>query len=143
MEKLQSGGTTAFQSEHPEFWQLPKLRDSALEGTATVYQKEFEKENTKNLSDRLYNALKTFKSILEFEKSTAKKYYISLNITFCQSKDSTQITDPPVTFRSEVQTLLQTTHTEKQLKLIFNHLVDEFQRFERNGSGWVVNHFNF
>ena len=60
---------------------------------------------------------------------------------FHQSKDPDNLTDPPVSFRSEVFTALNMDKFEIHTKFAFQQFQQQIETFERNGSGWVLDHF--
>ena len=137
---VQLGGSNV---EHGESWTLPKQIESSINGKAVTYRKEFDTNNKHDLVGRMEKLITTFRSSIEVQlsKLNAIKYYFTLRMIFHQSKDNSIVTDPPVSFRSEVFTALNSEklylHTNVAMKQ-FNKQIDEFKR---NGSGWVINHF--
>jgi hypothetical protein len=103
---MQVGGSGG---EHGETWQVPKIVESALNRHAVTYRKEFDVVNKKDLMGRMSAVLSTFHPIIEAELSMMNdgiKYYFTLRMVFHQGKDPDILTDPPVSFRSEVFTSL-------------------------------------
>ena len=142
IETMQVGGS-GFSEAHPETWKVPEMIESTLQHTAVTYRKEFDEKNTQELMNRLNTNLRAFTSIIRSEIVRKKgiKFYFSLRLNFCQSKDVSVVTDPPVTLRSEVYTALNDHELDIQFKMVYNQLVKLIDEFQRNGSGWIVDHF--
>ena len=140
---VQIGGNDA--NKHPESWGNPQLIKSALNHTASIYRKEFDQENRKNLHDRLQTVIQSFKATIEMLYSQSKqkgmKYYFTLKAIFHQAKDETILTDPPVSFRSEVFTMLHTDSFEKNIQKCLTFITNNMENFEKNGSGWIIDSF--
>ena len=137
---IQLGGSVV---EHEETWGLPKNIQTALNNKAVTYRKEFDTSNKKDLMGRMVKIISTFRSSIQNELSQRNgiKYYFTLRMIFHQSKDTSILTEPPVTFRSEVFTALNSESLNLHEKVAiqqFNQRIDEFQL---NGSGWVIDHF--
>ena len=98
IETMQVGGS-GFSEAHPETWKVPEMIESTLQHTAVTYRKEFDEKNTQELMNRLNTNLRVFTSIIRSEIVRKKgiKFYFSLRLNFCQSKDVSIVTDPPVT----------------------------------------------
>ena len=138
----QVGGSNPIM-EHPETWRAPQLAESMLNRTALTYRKEFNENNRKELQQRLLTVMDTFTPIIQGEivKKKGVKRYLSLKLVFCQAKDVTDLTDPPVVFRSEVFMSLDDSQLDVNFKVAYNQLLHQIEEFQRNGSGWVVHHF--
>ena len=140
---VQIGGNDA--NKHPESWENPKLIKSALNQAASIYRKEFDQENRKNLHDRLQAVIRSFKPTIEMlytqSKQKGMKYYFTLKVIFHQAKNETILTDPPVSFRSEVFTKLHKDSFEKNIQKCLTFLTNNIENFEKNGSGWIIDSF--
>ena len=136
-------GGSAVPNEHSETWRAPELVESTLKRTAVTYRKEFDDSNRKELQQRLLTVMNTFTPIIQGEIVSKKgvKWYLSLRLIFCQAKDVTDLTDPPVVFRSEVFTSLDDSKLSINFKVAYNQMLQQIEEFQRNGSGWVVHHF--
>ena len=117
--------------------------ESTLMRTAVIYRKEFDESNRKDLLERLRIIGNTFTPIIngEIHRKKGIKWYLSLKLMFCQAKDVTDLTDPPVLFRSEVFTSLDASKLDVNFKVAYNQLLHQIEEFQRNDSGWVVHHF--
>ena len=51
-------------------------------------------------------------------------------------------TDPAVTFHSELLKSIDTHELDYQFHVGFNQIVLQIDEFQRNGSGWVVDHLH-
>ena len=141
LRAVQVGGSAV--EEHGETWAMPKMIESALSKSAVTYRKEFDQANKDDLFARCEKVLSTLKSVLIIELLDKKgvKFYFTIRAIFHQSKDPSIITEPPVSFRSEVFTALNTDKFNLHLKVAMMQFQKQLEEFERNGSGWVLNHF--
>ena len=130
----QVGGRNAVE-EHSETWKAPEILESTLKNTAMTYRKEFNEINRKDLLQRLNIMMNTFTPIIQGEIHRKKgiKWYFSLKMVFCQPKDVIDLTDPPVTFRSEVFTSLDDEKLDIQYKVAYNQFIHQIEDFQRNG----------
>ena len=81
------------------------LVQSALQNTASVYRKRFNQEDHRNLLENLKTNLTELKDVIVNKvlvETQALKWYITLKLNFHKANDSAVITEPPVTFRTEV-----------------------------------------
>lgn len=70
------------------------------------------------------------------------KYYFSVYMNYHQSNDLDDLTDPPITHRSQVFTFLrESSILEEQLKSATDQLLTAIEEFQKNGSGWIVNNY--
>lgn len=141
LRTVQVGGSAV--QEHGETWMLPKMLESTLNKSAVTYRKEFDPFNKDDLFTRCEKVLSTFKSIVVKELSDGKgvKFYFTLRMIFHQSKDPSILTDVPVSFRSEVFTALNMDKFDLYLKVAMMQFQKQVDEFQKNGSGWVLNHF--
>ena len=70
----------------------------------------------------------------------AVKWQMSLNMTFCESRSPGIKTDAAVTFCSEVFKSINTHELDYQFDVGYNEIVQQIDEFQRNGTGWVVDH---
>ena len=70
----------------------------------------------------------------------AVKWYLSLNMNFCKSMNPAVKADPAVMFLSEVFKSINTHELEYQFHVGYNQIVLQIDEFQRNSSGWVVDH---
>ena len=61
-------------------------------------------------------------------------------MNFCKSTSPSFKTDPAVTFRSEVFKSIDTRGLDYQFHVGYNQIVLQINEFQRNGSGWVIDH---
>ena len=89
---------------------------------------------TRNIIDNVTEALQNY--------NQGVKYYVSLDVEFKKMLEGT-ITDPPITFRTEMYRLLRHAPNDindqtTQIRETLNNSIDTFIQ---NGSGWVFNKF--
>eukprot|EP00795_Rhopilema_esculentum_P004826 gene4826-21150_t len=89
---------------------------------------------TRNIIDNVTEALQNYYQ--------GVKYYVSLDVEFKKMLEDT-ITDPPITFRTEVYRLLRhaPNDIDDQVTQIRETLNNSIDTFIQNGSGWVFNKF--
>ena len=142
-DATQVGGANLYH-QHPETWCMPLIQ-STFNKSAATHQKTFDEKNTENLMERLWNVLNIFKDTISMEKRMKKaiKYFFSTKFIFHKNKNTDVLTDPPITFNTKVVTLTDNNkdEVERQLKLIYDQIVDFIEEFIRNGSDWVLDHF--
>ena len=135
---LQEGGVIQESDE-------PQLIQSTVSKVAVTYRKWFDRDNKVDYYDRLKSALASYHNVIIVEKNQKKsiKYYFTVLLVFHKNKNIEELTDPPISFRSNVLTLLDGNVDE-----VFNHSLSAYQQFvkqieefQRNGSDWVLNHF--
>ena len=71
------------------------------------------------------------------------RWYLSLNANFCKSTNPGVKTDSVVTFRSEVFNSINTHELDYQFDVEYNQIVLQIEEFQRSGSSWVVDQFQF
>ena len=70
----------------------------------------------------------------------AVKWYLSLNMNFCKSASPAVKTDPAVMFRSELFKSIDNHKLDNQFHVGYIQIVQQIDKFQRNSSGWVVDH---
>ena len=140
-ETIQSG----YGDDHGEEWQTPKLVQFAVNKVAVSYRKEFDHNKQTDLFDRLKRVMGTFHDTIHAEKARKKtiKYYFTLKLVFHKNKNIEELTDPPISFRSKVFTLLDknTNDVDDNSLNAYQQFVNQIEEFQRNGSDWVLDHF--
>ena len=89
---------------------------------------------TRNIIDNVIEALQNYNQEV--------KYYVSLDVEFKKMLEDT-ITDPPITFRTEMYRLLRSAPNDinNQAAQIRETLNNSIDTFIQNGSGWIFNKF--
>lgn len=136
---VQTGGSTSQRQAFEE----PSLIASALNKKALTYRIKFNPESREDPMVNLENSLQRYRFVTEKElrKRSGVKYYFTLSTIFHQSKDKSIVTDVPVSFRTEVFTALNMEKFDLHLKVTMKQLQQKIDQFQRNGSGWVLDHF--
>ena len=133
-----------FEQHHPEVLEIPKIIASSVSNVAVSYRKEFDTDNKLKLFERLNNVVNMFKDtiILETDKKKAIKYFFTIKLVFHKNKDEDELSDPPISFRSTVFTILPSNRSEvdQHLKSVQQQFVQMIETFQRNGSDWVLDH---
>ena len=62
-------------------------------------------------------------------------------MNFCKSTNPVVKTDPVVMFHPEVYKSINTHELSYQFHVGYNQIVLQTDEFQRNGSGWIVDHF--
>ena len=111
------------------------LHKSAISGNSRMHRKVFADGEQFTL-----NTLNEFKPIIIASYSI--KYYFSVKVIYHQVKDVNDLTDPPAVHNTDVFKFLKLqTNVEKQLETIFLMISKSIEEFEKNGSGWVLDHY--
>ena len=130
-------------TEHVEHWKAPDIAESALKYAALTFRKIFDSNDKKNVQQQLKDVIHTMRSVTKGQtraNAEAFKWYLSLNINFCKSTSSGVNTDLAVTFHSEVFKSIDTHEFNYLFHVEYNQIVQQIDKFQRNGSGWIVNH---
>ena len=125
---------------------FPQLISSALEGSVKTYRKVFDYDESAigNMIE-LEKMIKDFIHLITTESQQQDiKCFFSLNLSFHQANDESNVTDPAVTLRSNVF-IVQPTATDAGEKVDaameeIKQLIDDF---EKNGSGWVLHQLHY
>ena len=75
-----------------------------------------------------------------WQSTEGDKWYLSLNMDFFKYTSPGIKTDPAVTFRSKVFKSIETHELDYQFHVRYNQTVLQIDKFQRNGSGWVIDH---
>ena len=140
VEELEVGGAT---TEHAEHWKAPEIVESALKYTALTFRMAFNSNNKRDILHRLKEAIHSMRLVIEGQTRVnveAVKWYLSLNMNFCRSTSSAVKIDPAGTFRLEVFKSIENHELDYQFHIGYNQIVQQIDEFQRNGSGWVVDH---
>jgi len=80
-------------------------------------------------------------NLAEEDEGISLKWTAALFLEFYLASDTTTVTDPPVTFRSEPFVLMGGTPADElttQLQAVFNHFLLSAEAFTGSGSGYVI-----
>ena len=69
------------------------------------------------------------------------KYYFTLKMMYHKTVDTTILSDPPPLFPTEVFSALDMTKFGDHVKFAMQQLQQQMENFQRNGSGWIIDHF--
>ena len=69
------------------------------------------------------------------------KWYITLALHFRKANETTILTEPHVTFRTEAFTSFNADNMDKMFSAAYNTLLQKISNYQSNGSGWVIDHF--
>ena len=117
-----------------------ELLQSAFNNTMVVYRKKLIQQDT--IDDLKYVFDKELHQLLRREacKRLHFKWYVALKVVFRKTSDSRVITDPPVCFRTDPRVGLISTDYQINLLHAYNDVIEQIDTYERNGSGWVLDH---
>ena len=130
-------------TEHVEHWKAPDIAESALKYTALTFRKIFDSNDKKNVQQQLKGVIHTMRAVTKGQtraNAEAFKWYLSLNINFCKSTSSGVNTDLAVTFHSEAFKSIDTHEFNYLFHVEYKQIVQQIDKFQRNGSGWILNH---
>ena len=130
-------------AEHAEHWKAPEIVESALKYTALTFRKAFSINNKRDILQRLKEVIHSMRPVMEGQTRVnveAVKWHLSLNMNLYKSTSPAVKTDPAVMFRSQVVKSIDTHECDYQYHVGYNQIVVQIDEFQRNGSGWVVNH---
>ena len=136
----QMGGTPA---EHVEHRKALEIVDCTLKYTALTFRKTFNTKNKGDALQRLKEVIHSMRPVIKEQtqgNAEAVKWYLSLKMNFCKSTSPGVEADPAVTFRSEVFNSIDTHELDSQFHVGYNQMILQIDEFQRNGSGWVVDH---
>ena len=125
---------------------LPQLISTALDGATKVYRKTFQyDENVINHMDALQQMTEVFQQLLTNESQQQDlKSFLSISLSFHQASDEDDVTDPPVTLRSNVFVVQHhSTDIVEKVNDALNEIKQLIDDFERNGSGWVLHQLHY
>ena len=140
VEEVQVGGAPA---EHVEHWKASEIVESVLMYTALTFRKTFNSNNKGEVLQRLKDVIHSMKPVIEGQtqaNAEAVKWYLSLNMNCCKSTSPSVKIDPTVTLHSDVFKSIDTHELDYQFHVGYNQIVQKIDEFQRNGSGWVVDH---
>ena len=117
--------------------------ESTLKYTTLTFNKAFNSNNKRDILQRLKEPIHSMRLVIEGQTRTnveAVKWYLSLNMNFCKFASPGNKIDPAVTFCSEVFKSINTHELDYQFHVEYNQIVLQIDEFQRNGSGWIVDH---
>ena len=94
-----------------------------------------------NLLERLQSALQQVSTRMTLEKEGNKnsKMYVSLHVNFYKASSPDEITNPPPCFNTEPVIILPSTdNVQNIVKVFYDNLLHQVDRYEKGGSGWVL-----
>ena len=133
VEEVQVGGAPAEQAGH---WKAPEIVESALKYTALSFRKAFK-------SNKKIEVIHSMRPMIKGQarvNAEAVKWYPALGMNFRRSTSPGVKTYPAVTFRSGMFKSIGTHKLDYQFHVRYNQIVLQIDEFQRNGSGWVVDH---
>ena len=120
-----------------------ELVESSIGNRVQNYNYEFPQSpfNYDTLHNVFYNQLSTFIG----EQNRSFKLQIVLTLTFYKIVDTTQVTNPPVHFRSETLTFYPhapRNEIDSKLEVVLENLKHQLEEFQTHGSGWAIEQFH-
>ena len=121
----------------------PRLLQSVLQNTASTYQKQFNREDRNDLLNRFKNHLEELKDIVvgKLLENQNVKGYIIFALDFHKANNPTILTEPHVTFRTEVFASFNTDNIDAMYSAAYHTLQKKISNYQSNSSGWFVDHF--
>ena len=120
----------------------PKLVSGALESNSCVYRVDVNNNGT-NIPLTIKEAIEKFKELITNHPSSGIKFYFSLSMVFQKFTDASQLTDPPVVFRSPVYVSLAGSDLASDAADAYEHITKQIDEYQNNGSGWVINQIKY
>ena len=108
--------------------------------TFVTYRKQLTHDiNMENLKTAVQDAI----TILQKEVAVrfGMKWYIALKLIFRKAVDQHVVTDPPVVLNTTPKMGLIGDDYVHDLNEMFQDVMNQIDKFERNGSGWIVDKF--
>ena len=138
VEEVQEGDAPA---EHAEHWKAPEIVKPAFNYTAL--RKAFHSNNKRAILQQLKEVIHSMRPIIKGQtraNAEVLKWYLSLNMNFCNSRSPSVKIDLAVMFRSEAFKSIDTHELDYLFHVEWYQIVLQIDEFQRNGSGWVVDH---
>ena len=135
---IQVGGGSDLEQTNGTF----ELKKSAFGGTSQVFSvvlrdKKQEADTIhKLLKDTIYSAKEILKS--ERDSKKAVKFNFSLHLQYHQAIDETVLTEPPIVKNTKPRELYAGDDIAEQIRVSYDELLKEVEKFETEGSGWVI-----
>ena len=110
---------------------------------ALTFRKSINSRNKRDILQRLKEVIHSMAPVIEGQtrvNAEAVKWNLSLNMNFCKSTRPGVKTDPAVKFRSEVFKSIDNHELDYQFHVGYDQIVLQIDEFQRNGSGWVIDH---
>ena len=115
--------------------------ESSVNDSARTYRLPFTEDapGEEFVADLGNAVLVTARTLIEQLAGEANiKWYASLTLVFHKATQPNVVTEPPVYFRTEPVASTSSNPLELQLKVALRRLWHQIDRYEANGSGWVV-----
>ena len=119
-----------------------ELHETALRNVIRSYRLSFSR-NSKNLTDRLQDALHQAYEHITIEKESDEpfKVYASLQANFYKPSNANEVSNPAPNFNTEPAIVLTTTNVQDIVELFYTNLLHQVDEYERSGSGWILQSF--
>ena len=116
-----------------------QLHETALRNVIRSYRLSFSR-NSKNLTDRLQDALHQAYEHITIEKESDEpfKVYASLQANFYKPTNANEVSNPAPNFNTEPAIVLTTTNVQDIVELFYTNLLHQVDEYERSGSGWIL-----
>ena len=106
-------------------------------------QEGIQQQQERGILQQLKEVIRSMRRVIEGQtrvNAEVFNLYLSLNMNFSKSRGPGVKTDPTVTFRSEVFKSINIYNFDYQFHEGRNQTVLQIDEFQRNGSGWVIDH---
>ena len=106
-------------------------------------QEGIQQQQERDILQQLKEVIRSMRRVIEGQtrvNAEVFNLYLSLNMNFSKSRGPGVKTDPTVTFRSEVFKSINIYNFDYQFHEGRNQTVLQIDEFQRNGSGWVIDH---
>ena len=123
----------------------PTLLKSLFGGLLQQWTIEFPNKGTTDALDSLRDGINAMKATIfeqAYKHTQQLKFYFAAHIVFVKAADSNVHTDPPAVLRTDpVRILLGDLYRLDQIcNDQIKEMIEEIDTFERNGSGWIIDH---
>ena len=139
-EAMRGSSTTPLEPAGGEFVQvMSALGEAAVNYRHTFAHGDFNLGELKRVL--LTGAHRLLTNLAEENEGISLKWTATLFLEFYLASDTTTVTDPPVTFRSEPFVLMGGTAADDltlQLQAVYNHFLLSAESFAGTGSGYVI-----
>ena len=113
-----------------------ELLEHAIDRRSETYRMRLEDETDAIVG--LEEAVKNNARVLLQSIEKNIKWQIVLSLTFVKATNPEVVTDPPVVFLTEPVSSTSGDPIELQLKVALRRLWQQIDKYERNGSGWII-----
>ena len=135
---IQIGGGGDAVNTNDEF----ELQKTAFDGASQLFSLSLhdKKQEVDNIHTLLKDSVYSAKDLLssERESKNAVKFYFSLHLLYHQAIDETLLTEPPIVKNTKPRELYAGDDITDQIRISYDELLKEVEKFESEGSGWVL-----